>query len=240
MGQENGACIVIVDKEASPTRRLVESLTHVSSKLFASISDVLRGVFIQNPVAIFIDIEHISKPALAEELHLLKEKWPLCPILAMTSERGGDAILDILRFGVDEFLLKPINGEELVLRLHVKQSQVGKEKERAVMVADILVDPSSRSLKNLANNKVKFLSPIEVNLLSILLSSMGQSISRETVKRKCWGTTTVSDNALNRKLFEVRRALSQIDANLTIKTLYGSGYAIQKINGGSERGGETS
>ncbi len=228
MGQEEVTCIVVLDKDTSPSRRLIESSTHLSAKIFPNIAELLGASGDYKIVAIFIDTDHIGQDSLAEYLHLVKEKWPTSPLIALTGDRTVDSILELFRVGMDEFLLKPFNNEELAIRMQVKQAQIGKERERAVTVADVSVDPNTRSIKNLANNKVKYLSPIEVNLLSILLSLMGQSISREMVKRKCWGTTNVSDNALNRKLFEVRRALSQIGSDLTIKTLYGSGYAIQK------------
>jgi len=202
--------------------------------MFSSIGGLVDASFSETVGAIFVDTEFMGMSSLAEDLHRLKEKWPVSPLIAMTEERKAEDIAELFRFGFDEFLLKPLNGEDLNIRMQVKQIQIGKEKERSVTVGDISVDPTSRSIKNLSNGKTKFLSPIEVNLLSILLSSMGQSISRENVKKKCWGTTHVSDNALNRKLFEVRRALSQIGSELTIKTLYGSGYAIQKRSPGSE------
>ena len=47
------------------------------------------------------------------------------------------------------------------------------------------------------------------------------------MKRKCWGQIYVSDNALNRKLHEVRRALKEISQIVTIRTIYGTGFVLE-------------
>jgi DNA-binding winged helix-turn-helix (wHTH) protein len=47
------------------------------------------------------------------------------------------------------------------------------------------------------------------------------------MKRKCWGQIYVSDNALNRKLHEVRRALKEISNVVSIRTLYGTGFVLE-------------
>lgn len=238
MGHDR-TCIAVLDNDSSTSRRLIESSAGISTKTFANIAALVDSSSLSDDVtSIFVDAEFISQSVLAEDIHRIKEKWPMSPLIALTNDKNVEHIADLFRFGFDEFLLKPLNGEELAIRMNVKKLQIGKEKERAVSAGGISVDPSTRSIKNLETGKTKYLSPIEVNLLSILLGSMEHAISRENVKRKCWGTTNVSDNALNRKLFEVRRALTQIGSDLTIKTLYGSGYAIQKVKAPSSSNGE--
>ncbi len=233
MGHQS-TCIAVLDNNTSSSKRLIESSVKMLTKQFESIGSLIDTPLMEEPSSIFIDTEHIGKDAISENLHRIKEKWPMAPIIAMTLERNIDNIVELVRYGFDEFLLKPLSADELTIRMQVKKQLLGKAKERSVTAGDISVDPSSRSVKNIINGKVKYLSPIEINLLSILLGSKEESISRENVKRSCWGSTSVSDNALNRKLFEVRRALSEIGSNFTIKTLYGSGYAIQRKNPGEE------
>ena len=234
MAQEERASLVVLDRDTSSSKRLIESSSNMTTRSFETLDGLLNASINERVAAIFVDTDFIPAPTLMDEIHRVREKWPTAPLIALTDQKIPENIAHILRSGFDEFFIKPLDSEQLNLRLQVKILQVGKEKERAITVGDLSVDPSTRSIKSLSSGKVKFLSPIEVNLLSILLSSMGQSISRDNVKRKCWGTTNVSDNALNRKLFEVRKALSQIGSEFTVKTLYGSGYAIQKKNPGED------
>lgn len=233
MGHDR-TCIAVLDNDTSTSRRLIESSAGISTKMFSNIGSLVAAQPTEEEfTSIFVDTDFVTQTAIAEDIHRIKEAWPMSPLIALTNNKNAEHLAELFRVGFDEFLLKPLNGEELAIRMKVKRLQLGKEKERAVSAGGVSVDPATRSIKNLETGKTKYLSPIEVNLLSILLGSMGQSISRENVKRKCWGNTSVSDNALNRKLFEVRRALNQIGSDLTIKTLYGSGYAIQKKKPGS-------
>lgn len=227
MPKEAGVCLIILEPE-SVVKNILEQGTHYPVRVFRNLEDLLRASLLESPVALFIDVDHTGKEKLLETLPQIRETWPTSSLFAVTGDARVDVLAEILRFGFDDFAVKPIDPDQLRLRLEVRLHQRSKEKRSAIAVSDIIVDPTRRSIKNLKNNKIKFLSPIEINLLTVLLSSMGQAISRETVKRDCWGTSSVSDNALNRKLFEVRKALAQVDSGLTIKTLYGAGYAIQK------------
>jgi hypothetical protein len=47
------------------------------------------------------------------------------------------------------------------------------------------------------------------------------------MKRRCWGQIFVSDNALNRKLHEVRRTIRDLSSQVNIRTLYGTGFMIE-------------
>ncbi|MBI2603349.1 MAG: response regulator transcription factor [Deltaproteobacteria bacterium] len=227
MAKELGVCVIILEAE-SVSKTLLEESTQYAVKVFRNFEDLLKATMLERPIAFFFDLEHTGKDQLLAHLPQIRENWPVCPLFVISGEAREDVLAEVLRFGIDDFVLKPLQGDRVRLRLNARHLQRSMEKRSAIAVSDLVVDPTARSLKNLKNNKIKYLSPIEINLLSVLLSSMGQAISRERVKRDCWGTNSVSDNALNRKLFEVRKALQQIDSELTIKTLYGSGYALQK------------
>lgn len=220
--------IALIDIDTSSTRHLIESSTGTSTKLFDSIQSLVHASASENVECIFIDTEFISPSVLAEEMHHLKDQWSMSPLIALVQDRDEETIAKLMRFGFDDFLLKPLKEEDLSVRTKVRKLLLQKQMQQSFSVEDITVDTGMRSLKNHVNEKSKFLSPIEIQLLAILLQSMGQGISREEVKKRCWGSSQVSDNALNRKLFEVRKALNEIDSQLTIKTLYGSGYALQK------------
>jgi DNA-binding response OmpR family regulator len=223
--------IVVLDNENASSKHLIESSIQMPTKRFSSLNQFLDNPIKDDVDAVYIDTDYITKDIFMDKLHIIKEHYHQAPLVAMTNQRNVEAIIELLNLGFDEFLLKPLNREDISVRIQVKKAQLGVEKERSITIGEIIVDASTRSIKNMANGRSKYLSPIEVNLLLILLASMGNAISREDVKRKCWGTANVTDNALNRKLFEVRRALTQIESNLTIKTLYGSGFAIQKKKG---------
>lgn len=223
-----GSLIAILDREGSSVKALIEASLKGQVKVYQDFSKLLDNQNIENLAFAFVDTEFVSEEQISSRLSQFRDRFPLTPLIALTGNKDAGFIVQLYSWGFDEFLLKPINKDDLFLRCSVKKEQMSKVKEKPISMGEISVDPSSRSLKNLANGKSKFLSPIEVSLLCILLSAANHGISREEVKMKCWGNANVSDNALNRKLFEVRKALSEIESDYTIKTLYGSGYALQK------------
>ena len=184
MGHDR-TCIAVLDNDTSTSRRLIESSAGISTKMFSNIGSLVAAQPTEEEfTSIFVDTDFVTQTAIAEDIHRIKEAWPMSPLIALTNNKNAEHLAELFRVGFDEFLLKPLNGEELAIRMKVKRLQLGKEKERAVSAGGVSVDPATRSIKNLETGKTKYLSPIEVNLLSILLGSMGQSISRENVKRK--------------------------------------------------------
>lgn len=224
--QDQKDYIITIDDDPM-MQKLLEKATGIPSLLFTSLSDFESKIDTLHPVAIFVDVHIGTDENGIDILPKLKEQWPFSPIIVITGDQNESAIGDALAGGADDFIHKPINTKEVVARLQARLSELAKrEAKQIVQIGDITLDKSHRIVSH-ATNGIRYLSPTELNLLNCLLDAKGTVVRRDAMKRQCWGQIYVSDNALNRKLHEVRRALKELSNSVSIRTIYGTGFVLE-------------
>ncbi len=206
--------------------RLLESSIGKKSLFFTNTKDLLVKANEIEPIAVFVDIHLGIDDNGLDILPKLRQNWPFCPIIVITEDKDDDCIGQALASGADDFIRKPITPKEVVARLQARLDELAKrEAKELLQISDITIDTSHRMISN-DNGKQRYLSPTEMNLLTCLLNAHGTVVKRDVIKRKCWGQIYVSDNALNRKLHEVRRILKELSSSVVIRTIYGTGFIL--------------
>jgi len=224
--QSNATDYTITLDDDSLVHRIIERSTGIRSIPFKTGAELLEQASNLSPVAAFVDI-HLGVDECG--LHLipsLREKWPFCPMIIITSDPSEMLVSEALACGADDFVTKPIRGKELLARLQTRLvDQAQKEAKQSIHFGDLTFDSSHRMLTGAKGQR--YLSTTETNLLLCLLQAKGTIVLRDTLKLRCWGPLKVSDGALDRKIYEVRRALEEIGGNMTIKTAYGVGFGLE-------------
>ena len=225
--EETEATVVVLDDDPL-IHKIIEKAIGKTALHCVSTADLLEQFATLNPLAIFVDIHLGTQESGLDILPKLRDKWPFCPIIVITGDRDDDAIGNALAGGANDFIYKPIHPKELIARMQARLDELAKREAKEVMtIGDIVVDTAHRILTNRNRTEQRYLSPTEMSLLTCLLNAKGTVVRREIMKRKCWGQIYVSDNALNRKLHEVRRALKEVSSIVNIKTLYGTGFTLE-------------
>lgn len=205
--------------------KLIEKVTKMRSVAYTSASELLKDVEHHSPVATFIDVHLGETESGIQLVPYLRERWPFCPIIVVTGDAKEAVLQTALSSGADDFITKPIRPAELVARLQLRLAdQAQKESINAMPVGNLTFYLQYRMLSG--NRGQRFLSTTESNLLTCLVQAKGMIVPRDTLKLKCWGPIKVSDGALDRKIYEVRRALEELGGNTTIRTAYGIGFGI--------------
>lgn len=86
------------------------------------------------------------------------------------------------------------------------------------------IRPSTRSLA--AAGGSARIEPRVMQVLLALVDAQGTVRTREQLERLCWGGQIVGEDALNRAMFELRRALRAIAADFGIETIPRVGYRL--------------
>jgi two-component system alkaline phosphatase synthesis response regulator PhoP len=135
------------------------------------------------------------------------------PILFLSARNSGADRVNGLKKGGDDYLTKPFNLEELLLRVAKLISKNKKIKEPhsnndIYEFAGCTIDFAAHECKNKKGN-IQELSKKEAALLKLLVEHEGQVVSREEILQIVWGynvyptTRTIDNFILNfRKYFE--------------------------------------
>ncbi|MGI8893373.1 MAG: response regulator transcription factor [Bacteroidia bacterium] len=135
------------------------------------------------------------------------------PILFLTAKSSGEDRIMGLKKGADDYLPKPFNLEELLLRVNnlIKRSIQSRDPQAIIdeyKVGSNKINFITYEIVTEQNEKIS-LTKKEILLLKLLIERKNQVVSRETILNRVWGydvypTTRTIDNFILkfRKYFE--------------------------------------
>lgn len=140
----------------------------------------------------------------------IREKSTI-PILFLSAKGTTADRVNGLKLGANDYLPKPFDLEELLLKVHILSQQTTAIKEvLSFQIADFSIDLSSFELKDGSQTIVHVFSKREVELLKLFKEKENKVISRDEILDKIWGkdqfpTSRTIDNYILvfRKIFEI-------------------------------------
>ncbi|MEY3432687.1 MAG: hypothetical protein RL131_623, partial [Bacteroidota bacterium] len=135
------------------------------------------------------------------------------PVLMLSARAGSADRVTGLKKGADDYLTKPFNLEELLLRVEKLINKNRKIQEKSTVedqyqFAQNTIDFKAQSATNYQGDKID-LSKKEIMLLKLMIEHKNEVVSREKILQAVWGyqvfptTRTIDNFILNfRKYFE--------------------------------------
>jgi len=157
-------------------------------------------------------------------LDLLKrarERRVKTPVLIATArDRVADRIAG-LDAGADDYMVKPVDLDELAARLRAIERRVAGRSEPAIVIGDIAIEPATRSV--MRGGQPVDLTARELAVLLALARRPGATLSREQLVEALYGwEESIDSNAIDVHLSHLRRKLGA-DA---IETQRGLGWRL--------------
>ncbi|MBO1256675.1 response regulator transcription factor [Alteromonas sp. 5E99-2] len=127
--------------------------------------------------------------------------------------------------GADDYLIKPFEMEELIVRCRVLSTR------KSGQVTRITVGPLVYKLKLnevTRDGKPIHVSPIGMKILEVLMRASPSIVSRDKLINDVWGNDIPDSNSLKVHLFNLRK---QIDTDFTPKllhTIVGKGFVLRE------------
>lgn len=145
------------------------------------------------------------------------------PIILLTAKSGTDSKIEGLEIGADDYLTKPFNPKELLLRVLsiLKRSKSEDNIDNEIFFGDYTLNIEKRELTK-AEDRV-YLTDREMNLLIALAKSPGQPLNREKLAGidEPGRSVDVGINRLRRKIEKDPRM------PLWLQTVRGEGYILR-------------
>ncbi len=159
-----------------------------------------------------------------EVLNTLRNNKIYTPVLILTAKDSiSDKVMGF-RSGADDYLVKPFNREELIVRLEalIRRSQ-GNYTENIIEFKDLKLDLNSR--KAILGKKEIILQGKQFDMLEYLISSKNTIITKEQIFDKIWGfNSETTANVIEVYASGLRKELKKIGYDKYLKTIRGVGY----------------
>lgn len=154
------------------------------------------------------------------------------PVLMLSAMGETDDRIQGLETGAEDYLTKPFEPKELVLRIRaiLRRASLMQPKNRAVAFGDYRFDLTTAQLKR--GQDIVSLTSNEVMILTCLAENAGQPVSREDLSRLVPGGS--NERAIDVQITRLRKKIEQSDGKpLYLQTVRGAGYVLYADPGGA-------
>ena len=153
------------------------------------------------------------------------------PIIMLTALSELNNKVNGFNIGVDDYLTKPFEPEELIVRIRAllkRTSQIPKTSAVRDLLTykEITLLPETYSVQ--INDKIQKLTPIEFDIFNLLFQNHGNMVSAQKLLKEVWGYEP--DDSVETIRVHIRHLRSKIDKisndKKYIETIYGGGYKL--------------
>jgi DNA-binding response OmpR family regulator len=146
------------------------------------------------------------------------------PILVLTGRAALDDRVRALRAGADDYVVKPVAGEEIVARLGALVRRASGPRWAPLAFGRIVLNAHDPDV--LVDGRTVALSAREHGLLRLLLRRQGDVVTREEILTKVFGyARDPGTNLVNVHVAHLRSKLKRAD--VVIRTVRGRGFRLE-------------
>ncbi|CDR14360.1 response regulator transcription factor [Streptomyces iranensis] len=167
-----------------------------------------------------------------EVVHRLRGQHPLAaaghpPVLFLTARDAPEDRISGLRAGGDDYVTKPFNLEELILRIRAILRRVsGRQSDGRLVVGDLELDPDSHQV--IRGGQPVRLSPTEFSLLRVLMENAGQVLAKSQLLELVWQYDFGGDDSIVASYISYLRRKVDLGEPKLIHTVRGTGYVLRR------------
>lgn len=172
--------------------------------------------------AIVLDIGLPERDGLAV-LQSARARGIHTPILMLTARDATPDKLKGFSLGADDYVIKPVDMEELAARLNALIRRAGGRASPRIQVGEVEIDPDTRQAWR-AGQAID-LSAKEFALLEMMLQNAGRVLTRAQLEQSLYGWSDGADsNTIEVFIHHLRKKLGSD----FIQTLRGIGYTVRR------------
>lgn len=159
------------------------------------------------------------------------------PLVFLTAKSGKQDVLQGFETGADDYLLKPVDADILLLKVkamlkRATDAEEFKEPEEDTVIGSFTFSYTKRSLCSGANKYI--LSPKEADVLRVLCAQPNTLVKREDILRSLWKEVNYfTGRSLDVYIAKLRKYLQE-DESITLSSLPKSGYILSIQQGRSK------
>jgi two-component system KDP operon response regulator KdpE len=184
--------VLVVDDEPQILRALKVVLREAGFEAVPAEtgSQALDLAAVRPPEAAIVDL--VLPDVSGIEVTRALRAWSEMPILVLSAVGEEEQKVLALEAGADDYITKPFGARELVARLQAALRRArGGEEEPSIAVDGLEVDLAARIVRR--EGQPVHLTPIEFELLRVLLRNRGRLMTHRSLLAEVWGPEYVDD-----------------------------------------------
>lgn len=149
------------------------------------------------------------------------------PILILSVRDEDDDVVELLKAGADDYIVKPFSPRQLVARVDTVLRRAGAARTVSdrFTAGDLTLDVSRGEL-GAGEQKVLRLTPLESQLLQTLMLNKDHVLPADTLIDHVWGPNGGDRAMLKQLVYRLRAKIETLSSNTRIETVTGIGYSL--------------
>ena len=153
------------------------------------------------------------------------------PVIVLSAKSMMETRLEVLRMGADDYILKPFDLNEVLVRMEVvlrRTMQEEEEKPKIYQCKDLVLYPDENRVvfgdKNISLTQKEWL------LLKLLMENPKKTFSKANLYETVWQDVYYyEDNTINVHMSNLRSKLKKETGQEYIETVWGIGYRLKEF-----------
>ncbi len=220
---------ILVAEDDRELRNLYEKVLEQSGYVVKGVSNGQEALEQIDKERFDLVISDIMMPVMDgyELVRELKKTNSELPVLIITAKDQFDDMRRGFMLGGDDYMVKPININEMVLRVGALLRRANSIHERRLTIGSTVMEYDSLSVKS--GDKIIVLPQKEFMLLYKMASYSGRIFTRQQMMDDVWGYDTESDtHTVDVHIGRLREKFRD-NPDFKIVTMRGMGYKVEKL-----------
>ncbi len=188
--------------------------------------DTARNLLKNHPYHILLLDINLPDGCGFDLCHWLRTEQGLdIPVLMLTARDTLDDKIKGFSSGTDDYLIKPFDFNELVMRVRalIKRS-TGEVSNSKLQIHDLILDSSQQTIHRAGKNIE--LPPIQFKLLKLLMRNSPKVMTKQEIIIELWGDAEPESDALRSHIYNLRKMVDKPFNQKLIHTVSGVGLKI--------------
>lgn len=221
--------ILVVEDDTSINGMLVKLLTNNQYAVQSAFSGTEAILLLEKDTFDLVLLD-LMLPGISGEEVLEKITHDIkIPVIGVSAKEDMESKLNLLRNGADDYITKPFNNDELLVRIEVvlrRNSVKEATSDKKLTCASLTLDVVSMQA---FINKIEIpLTKNEFEILKMLMERPNQVFTKDMIYEQLWNEQLEgSENAINVHISNLRKKFAAVDPKYQyIKTVWGIGFKM--------------
>ncbi len=218
--------ILLVEDDQVLNRSLFEQLERAGYSVDRA-EDGREGLYFATEYPLDMAIIDLGLPTLSgvEVIKGLRAAGKVYPVLVLTARDRWQDKVEALKFGADDYVVKPFHVEELLARVDALLRRAGGWAQSELICGPVTLDTRSQEVK--VDGAGLELTSFEYRLLEYLMLHAGEVLSKSQITETLYEQDFERDsNVIEVLIGRLRRKLDPDGRYQPIQTLRGRGYRL--------------
>lgn len=203
-------------------RSIIEKSGYAADSAYSGTDGLAMGLH-ENYSLILLDLMLPEKSG--EDIIKELRKVSTTPIIILSAKGETHNRVELLRLGADDFITKPFDIDEVLLRIQAVLRRIGEQESQEIIFHELMIKTDAKRIY--INNEELVCTATEYAILELLMRNPDRIFSKRTLYEMVMGEDYLQeDNTMNVHISNLRRKIAKHTDQKYIETVYGMGYRL--------------